>query len=309
MRVRSADLEEAGREIAACDAVLAQQGDAWDLPARREIAFALRGKVWWLLRAGLDDQAIAASELLLERFGAETDPVAVVEDADLLARAGHSLLFHRRFAQARREHQNRWLAVALAWIYAGMRRPALVVQRRPDEDHRPQWDGEHRAAPGHAGRRGAARSESFWSTVKMRRRRNEQAHRILASLTSCLADTTDPELLAVSARAQVNLIIASFATGRLLTLLNDLRTLAAIGEPAIQALRELGDTADARDGTRPHQVAAATLLAEAVLLEVHGRPDEAAQTAAELTGRFRDDQSLGMRTLGRLARPRRSRRQ
>jgi hypothetical protein len=304
--VTSADLEEAGRRIAACDAVLAQRGDARDLPARRAVAFALRAKVWWSLRAGLDDQAIAASELLLESFGAETDSAALVEDADLLARAGHSLLFHRRFAQARKEHQSRWLAVALAWIYAGMRRPSLVPHRHPDGDHRPLRDGKHRAGHGHAGRSGAARSESLWSTAKMRRRRNEQAHRILASLTSGLAGTTDPELLAVSARAQVNLIIASFATGRLPAILNDLRTLAAIGEPAIQALRELGETADQQDGTGPHQVAAAAILAEAVLLEEHGRPDEAAQTAAELNRRFTDDQSLGMRTLRRLAGPRQS---
>jgi hypothetical protein len=304
-----ADPEEAGRQIAKCDALLAQHEGGRDLPARRAIAYALRGKVWWSLRAGLDDKAIAASELLLKRFAIETDPASVVEDADLLESAGHSLLFNRRFAQARQEHRSRWLAIALAWIYAAMGRPPLAVQRRPDGDDRRARDGERGADARRAGRSGAQPSESLRSVAQARRRRNEQAHRILAELTSSLADTTDPELLAVSAKAHINLIIASFATGRPLAVADDLRTLVSIGEPAIQALRERGETAEQRDGTDPHQVAAAALLAEATLLDELDRPDEAAQTTAELTHRFRDETSLGMRTIRRLARPRRPRRQ
>jgi hypothetical protein len=304
-----ADLEEAGRQIAKYDALLAQHRDDRDLPARQAIAFALRGKVWWSLRAGLDDEAIAASELLLKRFAVETDPAAVAEDADLLERASHSLLFSRRFAEARKEHQSRWLTIALAWIYAAMGRPALAVRKRPNGDDRRVRGGEPGAGPRRADESGAPRSQSFWSIAKMRRRRNEQAHRILAYLTSSLADTADPELLAVGARAQINLILASFATGRPLAFLNDLRILVSIGEPAIHALRELGETAHERDGTDGDLVAAAALLAEAVLLEGHDRPAEAARIAAELTDRFKDHKSPGMRTLRRLARPRRPRRQ
>lgn len=110
----SADLEQARCRIAECDAILTQQGDAQDPTARRSVAFAFRGKVWWSLRAGLDDQAIAASEMLLERFITEADLEAAAEDGSLLADAGHSLLFHRRFTRARTEHWSRWLAIALA---------------------------------------------------------------------------------------------------------------------------------------------------------------------------------------------------
>lgn len=303
-----ADPEEAGRQVAKCDALLVQYEGDRDLTARRAIAYALRGKVWWSLRAGLDDEAIAASELLLKRFAIETDPASVAEDADLLESAGHSLLFHRRFAEARTEHRSRWLAIALAWIYAAMGRPTLAVQKRPYGDDRRAWDGG-RGATRRAGQTGAQHCEALRSAAKTRRRRNEQAHRILAELTSRLADTTDPELIAVSAKAHINLIIASFATGRPLAFINDLRTLVSIGEPAIQALRERGETAEERGGTDPQQVNAAALLAEATLLDELDRPDEAARTTAELIDRFRDETSLGMRTMRRLARPRKPRRQ
>jgi hypothetical protein len=229
----------------------------------------------------------------------------VTETADLLQRAGHSLLFHPRFAEARKEHQSRWLAIALAWIYAGMGRPTLASQKRPDRADRQPPQDERAADIRRSGRSGDRRSEGVRSVAKRRRRCNEQAHRILAHLTSSVAATTDPELRAVSARAQINLILASFTTARPRAFVNDLRKLVSIGEPAIEALRERGETAGERMGTNPHQVAAAALLAEAILLEELDRPDEAAQTAAELTGRFRDDNSLGMRVLRRLSKPHR----
>lgn len=78
--------------------------------------------------------------------------------------------------------------------HATVWRPRRLVWGLADGSRRSTRENKHGPAPRHA-REKHRRRESFWSITNARRRRNEQARRILGQLTSRLASTSDSELI------------------------------------------------------------------------------------------------------------------
>jgi hypothetical protein len=299
------DGEQTEVAIAECDAILARDRASTDVAAQRVVARALCRKVWCLVHLGLSDEAIAASEQLLQRLDVGTDPDVLIEVADLISRAGNSLLFHRRFEDKRKELRCRRVALAVAWAQAPVHRlarlsariPSAPVQRSDPDRPRPSRSSDW------------LQNERIWPAAHGRARRYEQAQQLLDRLTRRLEGNEHPALVAVRARAHMNLMLADGATGRPLACIRAFQALVSLGEPAVTAFRELADTAEQRDGPDPHIAAAGALLGEITLHELHGHDNRASETAAELKKRYGGDTSLGMRALRILARPkRRSRR-
>lgn len=101
LKARSLERVAPSQVPGALDEVVARFDGSPEAELRERLAQALAQKVWFLMREGRSDPAIAVSEELFARFERESDPGLTAEVGDLLLRAASSLLFYTRAERLR----------------------------------------------------------------------------------------------------------------------------------------------------------------------------------------------------------------